>query len=202
VGVSFSEWGTWWATDKNRPSNLYQSNTLRDAVIAGLTLNIFHNHAARVRMANIAQMVNVLQSLILTDREKMLLTPTYHVFDLYQDHQGATLLPTEVSAPAYALDGVEVPSLSVSASRGKDGALTLSVVNLDAKRDAKILVDVSGHSPSSATGRVITAAAMDARPEFGKADPLAPAALKSVSIRRGAVHLIAPAKSVSVLKLR
>src|SRR6185503_18767508 len=75
VGISFSEWGAWWATDKNRPSNLYQQNTLRDAVIAGLTLNIFHNHAARVRMANLAQMLNVLQSLILTDGEKMLLTP-------------------------------------------------------------------------------------------------------------------------------
>ena len=84
VGISFSEWGAWWATDKNRPSNLYQANTLRDAVIAGLTLNIFQNHAARVRMANLAQMVNVLQSLVLTDRERMLLTPTYHVFDLYQ----------------------------------------------------------------------------------------------------------------------
>ena len=109
VGISFSEWGAWWAKDKKRPSNLYQANTLRDAVIAGLTLNIFQNHAARVRMANIAQMVNVLQSLILTDREKMLVTPTYHVFDLYQGHQGATLLPTEVAAPDYTVNGVEAP---------------------------------------------------------------------------------------------
>ena len=202
VGISFSEWGTWWATDKNRPSNLYQANTLRDAVIAGLTLNIFHNHAARVRMANIAQMVNVLQSLILTDGGKMLLTPTYHVFDLYQDHQGATLLPTEVVAPAYSFDGVEVPSLSVSASRAADGALTLSVVNLDPKREAKLRIEVGGKSLGSATARVITASAMDARPEFGKADPLAPAVLKSVSVQRGVAHLVAPAKSVSVLKLR
>ena len=111
VGISFSEWGAWWATDKNRPSNLYQVNTLRDAVIAGLTLNIFQNHAARVRMANLAQMVNVLQALILTNKEKILLTPTYHVFDLYQGHQGATLLPTLVATPDYSSAAAKFPSI-------------------------------------------------------------------------------------------
>ena len=201
VGISFSEWGAWWATDKNRPSNLYQANTLRDAVIAGLTLNIFHNHAARVRMANIAQMVNVLQSLILTDREKLLLTPTYHVFDLYQDHQGATLLPTEVSAPDYSLDGVKIPSLSVSASRAADGSITLSAVNLDPKRAATLRIDAGSMAFRTASARVITAAAMDARPEFGKADPLTPAALKT-TVRGGTVELQAPAKAVVVLKLK
>ena len=137
VGISFSEWGAWWATDKNRPSNLYQVNTLRDAVIAGLTLNIFQNHAARVRMANLAQMVNVLQALILTNKEKILLTPTYHVFDLYQDHQGATLLPTLVATPDYSAEAVKFPSMSASASRNARGAVTLSVVNLDPSRDPR-----------------------------------------------------------------
>jgi alpha-L-arabinofuranosidase len=202
VGISFSEWGAWWAKDERRPSNLYQLNTLRDAVIAGLSLNIFQNHAARVRMANIAQMVNVLQSLILTDKEKMLLTPTYHVFDLYQDHQGATLLPTKVDAPAYSSSGVEVPSLSVSASRSANGETTLSLVNLDPRRSAKVSIGVQAGAIQSATGRVITAESMDARPDFGKADPLVPAKLERVSVERGAVSLVAPAKSVIVLKLR
>jgi alpha-N-arabinofuranosidase len=201
VGIAFSEWGAWWATDKNRPSNLFQANTLRDAVIAGLTLNIFHNHAARVRMANIAQMANVLQSLILTDKDRLLLTPTYHVFDLYQDHQGATLLPTEVAAPDYALQGVRVPSLSVSASRAANGALTVSVVNLDPLRASNIEIATVGREIRAATGRVITAASMDARPEFGKADPLRPAQLGRLSVRRNVTSLVAPAKSVIVLTL-
>jgi alpha-L-arabinofuranosidase len=202
VGISFSEWGAWWAKDEKRPSNLYQLNTLRDAVIAGLTLNIFQNHAARVRMANIAQMVNVLQSLILTDKDRMLLTPTYHVFDLYQEHQGATLLPAQVDAPDYASSGVKVPSLSVSTSRAASGDVTVSLVNLDPQRNAKIELGVQGGAIQAATGRVITAKNMDARPDFGTVDPLRPVAVETLAVRRGAVSVVAPAKSVIVLKLR
>jgi alpha-N-arabinofuranosidase len=202
VGISFSEWGAWWATEKNRPSNLYQVGTLRDAVIAGLSLNIFHNHAARVRMANIAQMVNVLQAMILTDREKMLLTPTYHVFDLYQRHQGATLLPTRVEAPDYSFENVKVASLSASASRGTDGGVTLSLVNLDPTDTAKVDVDIRGLAVREARGRVITARSMDARPEFGQDDPLKPNYLDRIAVRRGVVSFVAPAKSVVVLELR
>jgi alpha-N-arabinofuranosidase len=202
VGISFSEWGAWWARDEKRPSNLYQANTLRDAVIAGLSLNIFQNHAARVRMANIAQMVNVLQSLILTDKENILLTPTYHVFDLYQGHQGATLLPTDVASPDYSRNGVKIPPLSVSASRAANGGMTLSMVNLDPRRAAKIEIAVNGREVRTVTGRVLTAESMDARPEFGKVDPLVPATLNAIAVRRGVVSLVAPAKSVVVLELR
>jgi alpha-N-arabinofuranosidase len=202
VGISFSEWGAWWARDEKRPSNLYQANTLRDAVIAGLSLNIFQNHAARVRMANIAQMVNVLQSLILTDKENILLTPTYHVFDLYQGHQGATLLPTDVASPDYSRNGVKIPPLSVSASRAANGGMTLSMVNLDPRRAAKIEIAVNGREVRTVTGRALTAESMDARPEFGKVDPLVPATLNATAVRRGVVSLVAPAKSVVVLELR
>jgi alpha-N-arabinofuranosidase len=202
VGISFSEWGAWWATDKNRPSNLYQANTLRDAVIAGLTLNIFQNHAARVQMANLAQMVNVLQALILTNKEQILLTPTYHVFDLYQRHQGAALLSTQVVAPDYTASDVRVPSISASASRGADGAVTLSVVNLHPDNRAGIEINIQGLAARTAEGRVITAPSMDARPEFGKADPLAPARLDSVHVKRGAVTFVAPPKSITVLTIR
>jgi alpha-N-arabinofuranosidase len=201
VGISFSEWGAWWATEKNRPSNLYQLNTLRDAVIAGLTLNIFHNHAERVRMANLAQLANVLQSLVLTDGNRMLLTPTYHVFDLYQGHRGATLLPTRVTAPAYTSGAVSVPALSVSASRNPQGKITVSVVNLDPVNASDLDIDIAGQSARAARGRVITADAMDARPEFGQADPLAPVELRSVRVRGGRVSLLAPAKSVITLEI-
>jgi alpha-N-arabinofuranosidase len=202
VGISFSEWGAWWAAEKNRPSNLYQANTLRDAVIAGVTLNIFQNHAARVRMANVAQMVNVLQSLILTDQEKMLLTPTYHVFELYQRHQGATSLPTHVTAPDYSSSGVNVPSISASASRGSDDGVTLSLVNLDPNRSAKVEIDTRGRKIRTAIARVMTASSMDASPAFDRPDPLAPTTLDPVSVRAGIVSLIAPAKSIVVLQLR
>jgi alpha-N-arabinofuranosidase len=202
VGISFSEWGAWWATDKNRPSNLYQANTLRDAVIAGLTLNIFQNHAARVRMANLAQMVNVLHALILTDKQRMLLTPTYHVFDLYQDHQGATLLASRVNAPDYVSHAVKVPAMSVSASRGTNGGITVSLVNLDPLHDAAVDLDIQGLKVRAAEGRVIAATAMDARPEFGAPDALAPATLGKVAVRGGLVRFVAPAKSVVVLKIR
>jgi alpha-L-arabinofuranosidase len=202
VGISFSEWGAWWATDKNRPSNLYQVNTLRDAVIAGITLNVFQNHADRVRMANLAQMVNVLQSLVLTDGAKISMTPTYHVFDLYQAHQSATLLPTQVTAPNYVLEEVQVPSLSVSASRGADGVTTLTVVNLDPVRDARIEVRLEGSEVRAATGRVVTADRMDASSGFDAPDRLAPAILRTVRVQRGSVSLTAPSKSVVALTLR
>jgi alpha-N-arabinofuranosidase len=201
VGIAVSEWGAWWATDQNRPSNLYQANTLRDAVIAGLTLNIFQNHAARVRMANLAQMVNVLQALILTDRERMLLTPTYHVFDLYQAHQGATLLPARVTAPDYTTKTVKIPSVSASASR-VNGVISVSLVNLDPRRGANLRIDVQGGRYSEAHGRVISAQSMDARPVFGQPDPLVPRALEDVHVRDGVVSVVAPAKSILVLELR
>jgi alpha-L-arabinofuranosidase len=202
VGISFSEWGAWWATDPKRPSNLHQAQTLRDAVIAGLTLNIFQNHAARVRMANLAQMVNVLQALILTEKEKILLTPTYHVFDLYQDHQGATSLPIELDAPDYSREGVTIPALSVSASRRQEGKITVSLVNLDPTREARVQMSLAGSMIRKAAGKVITADAMDARGDFGKPDPLAPVPLDHVKTRDGAVSLMVPAKSVVVVDLR
>ncbi len=131
----------------------------------------------------------------------MLLTPTYHVFDLYQSHHGATLLPTRVVAPDYALDAVKVPSLSVSASRDKDGRMTISLVNLDPGRAANVSIDTGNKDVRAATGRVITAPSMDARPEFGQPDPLAPSGLGRITVRAGVASFVAPAKSVVVLKL-
>ena len=203
VGISFSEWGAWWAKDEKRPSNLYQANTLRDAVIAGLSLNIFQNHAARVRMANLAQMVNVLQSLILTDRTRMLLTPTYHVFDLYQGHQGATLLPTQVEAPDYSSSGVKVPSLSVNASRAAATAtVTLSLVNLDPNDAAKIEIAVQGGGIQTATGTGDHCGLDGRATRIRQRRSAGPERAQGHRVRRGALSLVAPAKSVVVLQLR
>ena len=202
IPLSFSEWGTWWAKDPKQASNLYQQNTLRDAVIAGLTLNIFQSHAERVHMANIAQMINVLQSMILTRGKEMVLTPTYHVFDLYQVHQGATLLATQVTTGNYTSGAVTLPAVNVSASRNDKGVMHLSIVNLDPDRDAAITLSLDGAKAASASARVLTDTAMDAHNDFDAPARLVPRELKGVSVRGGTVSLKVPAKSVSVLELR
>ncbi len=202
IGLSFSEWGTWWAKEEKPRSNLYQQNTLRDAVIAGLTLNIFQNRADRVRMANIAQMIDVLQSMILTRGRQIVLTPTYHVFDLYQVHQGATLLPVQIAADNYVSGAVTLPAISVSASRDEQGRIHVSVVNLDPDRDASMTLALNGIMASSASARVLTADAMDAHNDFDAPQRLAPRELQGVSIRNGNVKLTIPAKSVTVVELK
>ncbi|HEU4600753.1 MAG TPA: alpha-L-arabinofuranosidase C-terminal domain-containing protein, partial [Steroidobacteraceae bacterium] len=202
IGLSFSEWGTWWAKEEKPRSNLYQQNTLRDAVIAGLTLNIFQNRADRVRMANIAQMIDVLQSMILTRGRQIVLTPTYYVFDLYQVHQGATLLPVQIAADNYVSGAVTLPAISVSASRDEQGRIHVSVVNLDPDRDASMTLALNGIMASSASARVLTADAMDAHNDFDAPQRLAPRELQGISIRNGNVKLTIPAKSVTVVELK
>ncbi|MCM3905276.1 MAG: hypothetical protein ND866_26570 [Pyrinomonadaceae bacterium] len=141
------EWGTWYDPEPNTNLGaLYQQSTIRDALVAGINLNIFHKHADRVQMANIAQTVNVLQAVILTEKEKMLLTPTYHVFEMYKVHQGATLIPVELTAPEYKLGQATVPSLHASASRDKAGKLHLSIVSLDPNRPAEVSMKIVGAS--------------------------------------------------------
>jgi alpha-L-arabinofuranosidase len=202
IALSFSEWGTWWAKDEKRLSNLYQQNTLRDAVIAGLTLNIFQSHAERVQMANIAQMINVLQSMILTSGKQMVLTPTYHVFDLYQVHQSATLLPANVVTDDYTSGAVKLLALSVSASRKDNGVVHVSLVNLDPDRGANVALALNGMKVRGASARVLTAAAMDAHNDFDSPDRLAPRELKEIEIRGSSVNVRVPAKSISVIELR
>ena len=141
VGLYVDEWGTWYDVEPGtNPGFLFQQNTLRDAVLAGLNLNVFHKHADRVRMTNIAQMINVLQAMILTDKEKMLLTPTYHVFEMYKPFQNATLLPAELTTPDYKLGDVAIPAVSVSAARAANGAVVLSLVNTDPNKPARVTV--------------------------------------------------------------
>ncbi|WP_206606284.1 alpha-N-arabinofuranosidase [Steroidobacter cummioxidans] len=202
IGLSINEWGTWWTAPKDAPSNLYQQNTLRDAVIAGLTLNIFQNHAERVRMANVAQMVNVLQSMILTRGSQMIVTPTYHVFDLYQVHQSGSLLPAEVTGPDYTFDNVTLPAISASASRDSKGAIHVSIVNLDPNRAARVVTQVQGARARQATGRILTADSMDARPDFDRPDRVMPVPLQGIRVSDRSIDVTVPAKSVVVLELR
>ena len=116
LGLIVDEWGAWYDVEPGtNPGFLFQQNTLRDALLAGLTLNIFHRHADRVKMANIAQMVNVLQAMIFTQDEKMIVTPTYHLFDMYKVHQDATLLPLTLDCVNYEREGRSLPAISATA---------------------------------------------------------------------------------------
>jgi alpha-L-arabinofuranosidase len=196
------EWGTWYDPEAGRePGFLYQQNTIRDALVAALNFNIFHEHARRVKMANIAQMVNVLQAMILTDGPRMTLTPTYHAFEMYIPFQNATSLPIEARVPRYRLGSSNVPAVSASAARDTQGRLQLALVNLDANREATISVRVTGATASTATGRVLTAPAMDSRNTVDAPNAVAPRPI-SGTLENGVLTVRLPARAVAVLAVQ
>ena len=202
VGLVVGEWGTWYDVEPGTvPGFLYQQNTLRDALVAALNFHIFHAHADRVVMANIAQTINVLQAMILTDKEKMILTPTYHVFEMYRVHQGARLLPVEVETPDYELNGKKIPVVSVSASRAADGKIHVSLANTDPHRSAQVVCQLPGVPAGSVVGRVLTAPTMQAHNTFAAPATVAPQPFAGARRQAGQLSVDLPAKSVVVLEL-
>ena len=154
VGMIVDEWGTWFEVEPGtNPGFLYQQNTMRDAIVAAVTLNIFNAHSDRVVMANIAQLVNVLQSVILTEGEKMVLTPTYHVFDLYKHHHDATLLNSHLETEG-VYDGV--PNLTVSASEDENGVVHITLANISADTAYPIDCALTGKKYNTASARILT----------------------------------------------
>jgi alpha-N-arabinofuranosidase len=159
VALAVDEWGIWTDPEPGtNPGFLYQQNSLRDALIAASTLNIFNNHCDRVKMAALAQTVNVLQALILTDKEKMLLTPTYYIFDMYKVHQDAKYLDIKLKSPNYEVGGKSMPALNVSASQDAMGKVHISIVNLDMNKAVAINSTLTDVKWSSVTGTVLTSA--------------------------------------------
>ena len=157
VALAVDEWGIWTdAEPGTNPAFLYQQNSMRDALIAALSLNIFNKHCDRVRMANLAQTVNVLQALILTDKEKMVLTPTYYVFDLYKYHQEATMLPVNFYAPEYLVGDDSIPAINASASKDSNGVIHITLVNLDPKNKIPVNTSFNGATFKQAEGQVLT----------------------------------------------
>jgi alpha-N-arabinofuranosidase len=199
IGFAVDEWGMWY-DDGPAPKGgvLYQQNTLRDALVAALNFNIFHAHADRVHMTSIAQMVDVLQAMILTDDDRMVLTPTYHVFRMYVPFQDATALPaTLTGAPAYTVGATSIPALSVSAARGKDGRVHVALVNADPHHAIEVALQTTGMSPGAIDGESLTAAPLDAHNT-----PAAPAAVHPAALHRpaqgGAPTVTLPPASVVV----
>jgi alpha-N-arabinofuranosidase len=202
VPLVVDEWGTWYDPEPGtKPSPLYQQNTLRDAVVAGINLNLFNQRSARVRMAASAQAINVLQALILTRQGELVLTPTYHVFEMYKVHQEATSLPVELTAPRYARGQATLPSLHASASRDGSGVVHLSVVNLDPNRPADVSLALSGASARKVSGRTLTAPSITALNDFGTAPAVKPVPIGNVQVQGGQVRLQLPSKSVTVLAI-
>lgn len=202
VALIVDEWGTWYDVEPDtNPGFLYQQNTLRDALVAALTLNIFNNHCDRVRMANLAQLVNVLQALILTDGPSMLLTPTYHVFDMYQVHQNAILLPCSLQSDQYTLNGQHIPQVSASASLQAGGNVYLTVSNADPHREAEVSCELRSVAASAVTGTILTAPEMGMYNTFQEPERVKPAPFKEVQFDGEKVTAVLPPKSVCALSI-
>ena len=202
IALVVDEWGAWYAPlPGSNPGFLVQQNSLRDAVLAALNLNIFVRHAERVRMANIAQMVNVLQAMIITDKEKMVLTPTYHVFRMYVPFQGATVVPVTFDAGWYAHGAVALPRVDVIAAKDTAGTLWLAITNLDPNRPADLAVRLSGINARTAAGETLTAATVDAVNTFEAPKTVAPAPI-SGTVQGDRISLTVAPKSVTVISVR
>lgn len=201
VGLIVDEWGTWLApTAGTNPGFLVQQNSLRDAVIAALNLDIFARHADRVRMTNIAQMINVLQAMIVTDGPRMLLTPTYYVYRMYAPFQDAQLISTTFEPGVYGQGALAMARVDAIAARDKRGGVWLAVTNIDPNRPADISVAIEGVKARSVTGEVLTADRVDAVNTFEKPDVVEPRPITAQAVG-GRIQLHLPPKSVTVVSI-
>jgi alpha-N-arabinofuranosidase len=202
VALVVDEWGAWYAQlPGTTPGFLAQQNSIRDALIAALNINIFARHADRVRMANIAQMVNVLQAMILTDREKMVLTPTYHVFRMYVPFQDATFVPVAYDAGRYTHGTLTLPRVDAIAARDASGTLWLSLTNLDPAEPVEIATRLVGVTATSVSGEMLTAPAIDSVNTVEAPTAVTPRPV-SAQVQGDRLTLTLDPKSVTVLALR
>ena len=203
VALLVDEWGTWYDVEPGtNPGFLYQQNSLRDAMVAALKFNIFARHVDRVRGANIAQMVNVLQSMLLTDGAKMVKTPTYWAFDLYKDYQDATVLPVDVQSRWYNKDQWTMQAVSASAVRSADGVVHVGLVNVDPNQPASVSVKLDGVTGTQVSGRILTGTAMDAHNDFKAPDAIRPAAFTGATLSAGTLTVQVPAKAIVMLDIK
>ena len=202
VALIVDEWGTWFDVEiGTNPGFLFQQNTLRDALVAGIHFNIFNNHAERVGMANIAQTINVLQSVILTEGGKMVLTPTYHAFDMYKVHHDAVMLPVQVESDSCSLGFASIPAISASASEDDTGKIHVSMTNIDPQREQMIRLELKGFSPRSVTAQIITSEKMQDHNSFDDANKVVLAPFAGALISHSNIEITLPAKSVVTLEI-
>jgi alpha-N-arabinofuranosidase len=201
VALVVDEWGNWLKPlDGTPPLYIQQQNSIRDAVTATIILNTFVRHADRVRMANIAQMVNVLQSMILTDGPKMVLTPTYHVFRMYVPFQDATALPIAVDAGRYNFDKISLPRVDAIAARNRDGEVWIALTNLDPGKPARFDLSGLGRAAKRLAGETLTADRIDAINTVDQPGAVVPRSFIA-PVRTGQAHLELPPRSVTVVRV-
>jgi len=201
IALVVDEWGAWLAATPGSPEGfLEQQNSQRDALIAALNIHTFARHADRVRGANIAQMVNVLQAMILTEGEKLVLTPTYHVFRLYVPFHDATFLPVTVPAGVYEHGGVSLPRIDAIAARDPAGKTWLALAHLDPAHPVRVSIDVAGATFSRARGETLSAPRVDSVNTVAAPGTVTPKPVTAQSTRGGLVLELAPA-SVTVVAL-
>ena len=202
IALVVDEWGGWYDVEPGtNPGFLYQQNTLRDAMIAGVTLHIFQDHCERVRVANLAQTVNVLQAVALTEGEKMILTPTYHVMEMFNVHQDALHLPLDLKVNNYTYGTEKLPAVSVSASRNRAGKTHVSFVNIDPNQAQEVIVSLRGMTASGATGRILTSSKVQDYNSFEQPDKVKPVLYKDFSIKNNVLTVKLPPVSVVVLEV-
>lgn len=200
VGLIVDEWGTWYDVEEGTNSGfLYQQNTMRDALVAAINLNLFNKHCCRVKMANIAQLANVLQALVLTEAGKMILTPTYHVFDLFQCHQDAELVHSFLETEKIGMGENIVPNLVESVSR-KGNQLNITVCNLSASEDYSVEGVLTGYSVKNASARILKGA-MDAHNTFDNPHNVVTEDFEAVTVKNNEIEFPIPACSVLRISL-
>jgi len=204
VALVVDEWGTWYDVEKGtNPDFLFQQNTIRDALVAGISLNIFNNHSDRVRMANIAQTVNVLQALLLTKDELVLRTPTYHVFDMYRSHQDATLIETDYISEKYEYKDASLDAMSVSASVNEENKILVTVTNIDPKKDLKTKIELKDGTIKEVMATILKGDAMDSHNTFENRERLIPQKYREYSIKnKNEVEFLLPSLSVLAISMQ
>ncbi len=203
VALVVDEWGGWYEVEKGtNGAFLYQQNTMRDAMIAGTTLNIFHKYCDRLKIANLAQAINVLQSVILTKEEKMILTPTYHVMEMYNVHQDATMLPLSIKSENYSVGKDSLQSVSASASRDKDGVVHISLVNINPNKAQEVTVSLRGMTATGVTGRILTSPKVQDYNDFESPNKVKPVEFKGATLKGDELKVTLPPVSVVVLTMK
>lgn len=204
VAMIVDEWGTWFNCEPGtNPGFLYQQNTLRDAVSAGTSLNIFNNHSERVHMANIAQTINVLQAMILTEGERMILTPTYHVFDMYKVHHDAKLLDFALLSEDYESDGDRLKQINASVSKAADGSVNMTICNIDHEKDAVLSCYIEDFGTlGQIEGKILTSDKMNTMNTFDNPENLKPTEFTNFSCKENKIVINLPSKSVVLLTVK
>lgn len=204
VDLLLDEWGTWFDVEPGtNPGHLYQQNSMRDAMVAALSLNIFHKYTVRLKMANIAQIANVLQSMVLTRGDKMVLTPTYHTFRMYNVHQDAVYLPSTCNSEKFTDgNGRSCPYVDVTASRNAEGTVNLTLTNVSLDRKAEVKIDLGLEGRPEISGEILTSDDIRAHNDFDRPDIVRPVGFNDFRIKDGSIIVKMPAKSIVSLSIR